>query len=452
MARRFGRRARRLRVRAARCAAAGVAALLAATTLAGAPLQAPAAAAPDREPSAPARHSVSVPSAGPFDPAKLRATLDATHDAGMHGLFSSVRDGRTRWDGASGVADVRVERPVTPNMRHRVGSITKTFMATAILQQVEKGRIDLDAPVNDYLPGLVPAMAGEQVTVRMLLNHTSGIGDYMAWAFPSLRELSPRSLEDHRFRSVPPEQLVKWGLAAPRTGIPGERWSYSNTNYIIAGLLLEKVTRTKAETYISRNVIAKAGLRNTYFPSSPWVFGPHSRMYESLYQQVDPPRDYSTFDMSWAWTAGALVSTNRDLNRFYRRLLTGHLIGEEALVQMKHAVAVKDAEGNFLMNYGLGLYALSLPCGTFWGHDGVVFGAGAQSLSSEDGSRQMSIALNLTKYQQLDAQGIPAPHPIDNAPAAYAVEALCGGQIATQSAVSDRPVRLLPLQSVRPVP
>lgn len=182
MARRFGRRARRLRVRAARCAAAGVAALLAATTLAGTPLQAPAAAAPDREPSAPARHSVSVPSAGPFDPAKLRATLDATHDAGMHGLFSSVRDGRTRWDGASGVADVRVERPVTPNMRHRVGSITKTFMATAILQQVEKGRIDLDAPVNDYLPGLVPAMAGEQVTVRMLLNHTSGIGDYMAWA------------------------------------------------------------------------------------------------------------------------------------------------------------------------------------------------------------------------------------------------------------------------------
>ena len=138
-----------------------------------------------------------------------------------------MRDGRTRWDGASGVADVRVERPVTPNMRHRVGSITKTFMATAILQQVEKGRIDLDAPVNDYLPGLVPAMAGEQVTVRMLLNHTSGIGDYMAWAFPSLRELSPRSLEDHRFRSVPPEQLRQVGPG--RSPEPASRGSAGRT-------------------------------------------------------------------------------------------------------------------------------------------------------------------------------------------------------------------------------
>ncbi|MEU9872179.1 serine hydrolase domain-containing protein [Actinomadura sp. NPDC048021] len=438
MARGLGRLARR---GVARGAAAGAALVL---TLATA--QVAAAAGPDVGPSVIA---AAQPPTVPFDPAKLRATLDATHDAGMYGLFSEVRDGRTAWDGAAGVADVRTGRRVTPGMRQRVGSITKSFVATAILQQVERGRVDLDAPVGRYLPGLIPGRPGEQTTVRMLLDHTSGIGDYVAPAFPSLRELSADSLDEYRFRDVPPEQLIAWGLRAPRTGEPGERWSYSNTNYVIAGRLLEKVTGTRAEEYITRNVIRKAGLKHTYFPSSPWIAGPHPRMYESLYQHVTPPRDYSTFDMSWAWTAGALVSTMDDLNRFYRRLLTGDLIGPDALAQMRRTVPVKDADGNVLMNYGLGLYSLDLPCGTFWGHDGAVFGAGTQSLSSAGGERQISLAFNRMKYQQLSAGGTPVPHPIDNALAAHVVEALCGSRPATGTVRPAAQVRLLPLQALR---
>lgn len=440
MARRLGRLRRLTGTRAVRGATVG-GALALTTALA----QAPAMAAW----SGPAVTALQAPSTMPFDPAKLRATLDATHDAGMYGLFSETRDGNTTWAGASGVADVRTGRAVAPGMRQRVGSITKSFVATAILQQVEKGRISLDAPVGQYAPDLVPGPRGQQITVRMLLNHTSGIGDYIGAAFPSFMELSPKSLDDFRFRDVRPEQLIKWGLQAPSTGEPGERWSYSNTNYIIAGRLLEKVTGTKAEQYIARNVIDKAGLKHTYFPSSPWIAGSHSRMYESLYQHVEPPRDYSTYNMSWAWTAGALVSTMDDLNRFYRRLLTGGLIGKNALAQMKRTVPVKDADGNVLMNYGLGLYALDLPCGTFWGHDGAVFGAGTQSLSSAGGARQISVALNLMKYQQLNANGTPVPHPIDNALGAHVVEALCGTQAATQSTGPERPLRLLPLQSLR---
>ncbi|MGI5417103.1 serine hydrolase domain-containing protein [Actinomadura luteofluorescens] len=427
---------------AVRGAAAGAALVL---TLATAQVAA-TAAGPDVGPSAIA---TALPPTVPFDPAKLRATLDATHDAGMYGLFSGIRDGRTAWDGAAGVADVRTGRPVTPGMRQRVGSITKSFVATAILQQVERGRVDLDAPVGRYLPGLVPGRYGEQTTVRMVLDHTSGIGDYVSAAFPSLRELSADSLDEYRFRSVRPAQLIAWGLQAPRTGEPGERWSYSNTNYIIAGELLEKVTGTKAEKYITRNVIRKAGLKHTYFPSSSWIAGPHSRMYESLYQHVTPPRDYSAFDMSWAWTAGALVSTMDDLNRFYRRLLAGDLIGPDALAQMQRTVPVKDADGNVLMNYGLGLYSLDLPCGTFWGHDGAVFGAGTQSLTSAGGERQISLAFNLMKYQQLSASGTPVPHPIDNALAAHVVEALCGSRPATGTARPAAQVRLLPLQALR---
>ncbi|WP_396452878.1 serine hydrolase domain-containing protein [Actinomadura sp.] len=421
-------------------AAAGAAAAVA---IASARL--PAAAA---EPVAPpAAAAVRRPPTMPFDPVKLRATLDATRDAGMYGLFSEARDGRTAWDGASGAADVRTGRPVTPGMRQRVGGITESFVAAAILQQVEKGQISLDASVSQYLPGLIPGRLGQQITVRMLLNHTSGIGDYVITAFPSLKELSPKSLDEFRFRGVPPERLIQWGLSAPRTGMPGERWSHSNTDYVIAGRLLEKVTGTSAEQYITRHVIRKAGLRHTYFPDSPWVVGPHPRMYESLYQHVKPPRDYSVFDMSWAWTAGALVSTMDDLNRFYRGLLTGRIVGEDALSQMKRTVPVKDADGDVLMNYGLGLYSLDLPCGTFWGHDGAVFGAGTQSLTSAGGARQVSVALNLTNYRQPDANGTPVP--IDSALAAHVVEALCGTQPAMRTAAPGAPFRLLPLQFAR---
>lgn len=449
MARRFGRRGR------VTCATAGVAvafSLMQAPGLAessGGAFTAPASTVAAASVPAASVPAAVQPPTGPFDPAKLRATLDATHEAGMYGLFSAAQDGNTRWNGASGVADVRTGRPVTPGMRQRAGSITKSFVATAILQQVEKGRINLDAPVGRYLYSLFPVRPGKQVTVRMLLNHTSGIGDYVLTAYPSLGNLSPKSLDDDRFRDVSPEQLIEWGLQAPRTGEPGERWSYSNTNYIIAGRLLEKVTGTEAEEYITRNVIAKAGLKDTYFPSGPHIAEPHSRMYESLYQHIKPPRDYSTFNMSWAWTAGALVSTMDDLNRFYRKLLTGGLIGGAALAQMQRTVPVKDPDGNLLMNYGLGLYSLDLPCGTFWGHDGAVFGAGTQSLSSAGGKRQVSVAFNLMKYQQLDANGMPVPNPIDSALAAHVVEALCGSRPAARSEEPQRPVQLLPLQTVR---
>ncbi|GAA1784539.1 serine hydrolase domain-containing protein [Actinomadura chokoriensis] len=435
-------------------AAAGVAAALAIASAqvpahAGGPGGLAAAPVAPVAPDAPLAAGAQRPPTAAFDPAKLRATLDATRDAGMYGLFSEARDGRTAWDGASGVADVRTGRPVAPGMRTRVGSITKSFVAAAILQQVEKGAVSLDAPVAHYLPGLIPGRLGRQITVRMLLNHTSGIGDYVLTAFPSLKELSPTSLDEFRYRDVTPEQLIKWGLRAPRTGMPGERWSYSNTNYIIAGRLLEKVTGTRAEKYITRNVIEKAGLKHTYFPDSPWVDGPHSRMYESLYRHVKPPRDYSVFNMSWAGTAGALVSTMDDLNRFYRRLLTGRVVGTDALAQMKRTVPVKDADGNVLMNYGLGLYSLDLPCGTFWGHDGAVFGAGTQSLTSDGGARQVSVALNLMKYQQLNANGTPVPDPIDSALAAHVVEALCGTRPGVRTAGPDELFRLLPLQVAR---
>jgi D-alanyl-D-alanine carboxypeptidase len=339
----------------------------------------------------------------------------------MYGVFSSVRDGGERWTGASGVADVATGRPVTPGMRQRVGSISKTFTAVGVMQQVERGRVRLDAPVGDYLPELIPGERGREITVRMLLNHTSGIGDFVAGAFPSLTRNSPASLEEERFRSIRPAELVRMGLAAPATGRPGSvPGSYSNTNYVIAGLLLEKVTGQKAGAYLTRHVIDRAGLRHTYLPRTPYIKGPHPRMYESWFGLLDPPRDFSVYDMSWASTAGSVVSTTDDLNRFYRALLGGKLVGKTSLDEMTRTVPVSG------MDYGLGIYSLELRgCGRFWGHDGAVFGAGTIALSSRDGKRQLALAQNLMKYQELDENGRPKPHPIDDAIAAHVVRALC---------------------------
>ncbi|MFJ7179380.1 serine hydrolase domain-containing protein [Streptomyces massasporeus] len=356
-----------------------------------------------------------------LDRPALRESLDAVHEAGMYGVFSSVRDGRAAWTGASGVADVATGRPVTPDMRQRVGSISKTFTAVGIMQQVERGRIRLDAPVGDYLPDLIPGERGREITVRMLLNHTSGIGDYVLSAFPSLAKGSTDSLEEERFRSIRPTELVRMGLAATATGRPGTvPGSYSNTNYVIAGLLLEKVTGQKASAYLTRHVIDRAGLRRTYLPRTPYIKGPHPRMYESWFGVLDPPRDFSVYDMSWASTAGSVVSTTDDLNRFYRALLGGKLVGKASLDEMTRTVPVSG------LDYGLGIYSLELRgCGRFWGHDGAVFGAGTIALSSRDGKRQVALAQNLMKYQELDENGRPKQHPIDDAIASHVVRALC---------------------------
>ena len=397
-------------MRKRRTAARGIA-VLTGTALVAA-LAAPAAAAPS----------------GGLDPAQLRTSLDAVHEAGMYGIYSQVRDGRSVWSGASGVADVRTGRPVRPGMEHRVGSVSKAFTSAALIQQVRAGRLGLDDPIGRYLPKLVPGERGKAVTVRMLLNHTSGIGDYVASAFPSLARNSGADISRYRFRTLAPTQLARWGLAAQ----PTQRgtWSYSNTNYVLAGLILRKVTGTDPQRYITRNVIHRAGLHHTYFPRSPRIRGPHSGAYESLYGLLDPPKDFSTYDMSWANTAGALVSTMSDLEKFYRALLGGKIVDRAGLAEMQKTVSEGDGT---TARYGLGIYRLHLPCGDFWGHDGAVWGMGTYALSSPDGRRQVALGFNLMKYERIDENGNPEPSKIDDALNAHLATAACGTRPTTRS-------------------
>ncbi|MDQ0797216.1 serine hydrolase [Streptomyces sp. B1I3] len=400
----------------------------------------------------PAGATVSAASATTdLDRRALRASLDAFHQAGMYGAYSSVRDGSEQWRGAAGVADMSTGRPMRPDYEHRIGSITKTFTSVAVLQQVADGRIDLDAPIGDYLPELVPGERGREVTVRMLLNHTSGIADYILPAFPELVTDPGQALDAGRFRRRAPEELVRLGLAAEPPAPRGTH-SYANTNYVLAGLLLEKVTGQDPESYITRNVIRKAGLRHTYFPRSARISGPHAKMYESFYGTIDPARDYSVYDMSWAGTAGAMVSTMHDLNDFYRRLLSGKLLGAAELREMKTTVpAYEPAPGQEVaMRYGLGLYTLKMPSGGwYWGHDGGVFGAGTWALSTEDGRRQAAIGYNLMKYERFGDDGKPLPDPIGDALFGYMDGALSGVPAGRAPGASPVPQRLLTPEQLR---
>ncbi|MFE6052527.1 serine hydrolase domain-containing protein [Kitasatospora sp. NPDC056446] len=369
----------------------------------------------------------------PLDPTALNAAIGHVHRAGMPGLFAEVRDGDQVWRGAAGVADVTTGRPVTADMRHRVGSITKTFTAAAVLQQVENGQIGLDTPIGRYLPKLVPGERGDAITVRMLMNHTSGLAEYLPYAYPSLKafpalaDTGPQSLDDNRFTRFHPTELIGMGVTAPAVGAPGGTPGvYSNTNYLLLGQLLEQVTGTTAERYITRNVIERAGLRDTAFPAGPYVDGPHSRLYEEWFGMIDPPRDYSVYDMSWVGPAAALTSTVADLNRFYGMLPAGEIVSPSSLAQMQRTVPVVSQEGRTI-DYGLGLHPMEGPGqGAFWGHGGTVWGGGALAMTRADGKRQMTIAVNLQRWNSLDSSGKPQPHPIDDALAALYRAAMYG--------------------------
>ena len=358
----------------------------------------------------------------PLDPAQLRTAMENVHRAGMPGVFAEVRDGHHVWRGAAGVADVASGRPVTADMRHRVGSITKTFTAAAVLQQVEGGQLGLDSPISRYLPRLVPGERGDAITVRMLINHTSGLAEYLPYAYPSLKafpllvETRPESLDDNRLTRFHPTELIEMGVAAPAVRSPGGTPGvYSNTNYLLLCQLLEHVTGATAEKCITQNVIERAGLRDTELPSGPHVNGPHSQIYEAWFGMIDPPHDYSVYDMSWVGQAASLISTVADLNRFFGMLLAGEIVNQTSLAQMQRTVPVISFEGKTI-DYGLGLHRMKVPGrGTFWGHDGSVWGAGAISMTRADGKRQMSIAVNLQRWNRLGPSGRPQHHPVDDA-------------------------------------
>ncbi|WP_051181690.1 serine hydrolase domain-containing protein [Nocardia vinacea] len=267
----------------------------------------------------------------------------------------------------SGVGDLATGAPFPDDAQVRIASNTKTFVATVVLQLVGEGRIELDAPIERYLPGVVrgPGGDGNLITVRNLLQHTSGIPDY-------LLRLDWGSVEALQ-RYQTPDQLIRLGLDMPALFAPGSRFSYSNTNYLLAGKLIEQVTGRPLGAEVTNRILIPLDLRDTYWPAFPQenvIRGPHPRAYQIFNgAQVD----ITDIDPGWGLADGALVSTDADLNRFFSALLSGKLLRPTELAEMQHTIHGGDPA--LPDDVGLGLFHRTNACGIdIWSHGGAMDG------------------------------------------------------------------------------
>jgi D-alanyl-D-alanine carboxypeptidase len=301
----------------------------------------------------------------PRDP--LLDSVRALVEDGFPGAVAYARTGSDVRYASAGYADIETREPATPAHRFRIASNTKAFTAAVLLQLVGERRVDLDTRVERYLPGV---LGGRAITVRQLLDHTSGLYDPTTepafWA--------PYLNGDRGF-VYRPRDIVAAAVAHPPVTPPG----YSNTNYLVAGMVIEAVTGRSAISEVYQRILVPLHLTHTSFPrTDPHVPGRHLHGYDLHHTDV------TVFSPSYDWTAGAMVSTVDDLARFHRALFDGTLLRPNLLAELKK---------------GLGVERHDLPCpdGTtrvVWGNTGGGPGYNSYSLVDEDTSRQLVLALN----------------------------------------------------------
>ncbi|ARZ71801.1 putative D-alanyl-D-alanine carboxypeptidase [Streptomyces albireticuli] len=345
---------------------------------------------------APAQAATHTPPAGSGHRATQRA-MDEAVKAGVPGVTAQARDTGGVWKSASGVGDLTSGAPRGKNDKFRVGSITKTFVATVLLQMEAEGRLDLDDTVERRLPGVVRGNGndGREITVRQLLNHTSGLFDYLADEEYARTYTRGDGYLGHRYDTLPPEKHVKVALSHKPLFKPGAEHSYSNTNYILAGLIVEKAGGRPYEDEIRDRVIRPLGLKNTSNPgNSIHLPRPSSRGYSKLFASApDRIDDITERNGSQGWADGDIISTAGDLNRFYGALLRGELLPPKQLKAMKTTVPA--APGSPYTSYGLGLARLRTSCGTtLWGHGGGILGWLSMAVTTEDGRHQLAYNYN----------------------------------------------------------
>jgi D-alanyl-D-alanine carboxypeptidase len=322
--------------------------------------------------------------------------MDAAVEAGVPGVTGQAHTTHGTWNGTSGVADLTTQRPRLPQDRYRVGSITKTFVATTLLQLEAENRLGLDDPVERWLPGLVHGNGydGTRITVRELLNHTSGVYNYSDDPGFRKKAFGPGFLE-RRYDTYRPEELVDIAMGHKPEFEPGTGWSYSNTNYILAAMIIEEVTGNPYGEEIRDRILRPLGLRATTVPGTDHRMPPPSgRAYSK------PPEDPkgTTYDVtelnpSMAWAAGEMISTSADLNRFYSALLRGKLLPPAQQRALTDTVRIDP--DNAGRGYGLGLQKQKLSCGKeVWGHDGGIPGSSSDAVTTKDGRHSLAFNFN----------------------------------------------------------
>ena len=318
--------------------------------------------------------------------------LDQLVAAGAPGAAAWIHDQHGSAQAVSGMADLRARRPMRPGLHFRAGSLTKSLVATVVLQLVAEGRLSLSDTLERWLPAILPY--GDRVTIHQLLNHTSGVPDYWAAVEPALYGSRPG-----RLRAWTPQALVGLVADQPPGFPPGTAWSYSNTGYVLLGLIVEAATGNTLARELGRCVFGPLGLRDTLLPgNSPGIASPASRGYSlPLSPQggviTGPLLDFTAQNPSWAWAAGALVSTLEDLGHFFQALLGGPLL----LAEMLSTVTVSPGSVPLPLydRYGLGLLEVETPAGRLVGNVGGIPGFLSIALSTPDGRRQLGVMINV---------------------------------------------------------
>jgi D-alanyl-D-alanine carboxypeptidase len=321
--------------------------------------------------------------------AKVQQKLDQVVAAGAPGAAVLIRDGGRTTRLSSGFGNLSPQTPMRVAHRSRIGGVTKSFTATVVLGLVAEGKLALGQTVGQWLPGVISN--GDAVTIRQLLNHTSGIYDYAQ--DPAV--LAPY-MEGDLTHVFDPLEGVRIAADHGPLFTPGSSLAYSNTNYILLGMIVEAVTGNSIASELQARLIEPLRLRQTSFRVSSEIDGPHTHGYAL----VD---DGTMFDVTpWSpsgfGAAGALLSNAHDLARFYRALLHGHLLPRALLKEMQTidpaATGGRPDAGILGGGWGLGLLREEFPCGEAWGHDAENPGYMTAAWNSKNGTRQVVVVVN----------------------------------------------------------
>ncbi|MFB7646124.1 serine hydrolase domain-containing protein [Streptomyces sp. NPDC056084] len=324
----------------------------------------------------------------------MQRDADALRDTGVTGVAVRLDTPRGTVTARSGVGDLVTHRPVPNDGFLRLGSTTKTFVATVMLQLVGEKRISLDQTVGQLLPGVVSGNGndGRTITVRDLLQHTSGLSDYVYDVFP---EPSAQTYFANRWRSYRPEELVALAMRHQSDFPAGTRWAYSNTNYVLAGMIIEKITGRTWEQQVHDRILSPLRLQDTDTPGTkPMLPQPHTANYQQFAKDgpmVDTTIPYRPFDSG---ADGSMTGTARDLNRFFTALANGQLLKPAQLAAMRTTVPVPQDSGQPAgTRDGLGLFSTPLSCGgSYLGHGGSGFGYVIRSATTTDGRRTITVS------------------------------------------------------------
>ena len=325
---------------------------------------------------------------------RLQAAVDDVHGYGFTGVQGLADvDGRVT-TARAGVASLATGAPVPVNGYFRMGSDTKTFVSVVLLQLVGEARLSLDDSVERWLPGVVAGNGndGRKITVRELLQHTSGIANYLD-RLPLVA--TAEDFQAHRFDHYDAAGLVALAMKNPPLFAPGTSWSYSNTNYVLAGMIINRVTGHSWAQEVYDRILVPLHLNHTYVPGDePTLRNPHADGY-TQFAPGGPLVDTTLFNPTSVDAAGAMTTTPTDLARFWEALQGGRLLAPAQMAQMHKTVPEPDLAQVFPgARYGLGISSIPDSCGGYWAHAGGVPGMTTLNGVRPDGKRAVVLSMS----------------------------------------------------------